>query len=457
MLYNRRAKVLFENLTNVNRKEARRMTKEPINQPSSSEVEHDEVKVFQGLTQAAIMNNLQLLDILDLNAEQLTYYLEEAILENPFIDLDYALEKGVANIQYHEKETTIQGVDPQLPRMPQNLSTFLFEQIMLYRQTEIRDAMVKIVDYLDDRGYLPYTYSELASKIEVTPIVALDAMTLIKQLEPAGVGARDLQESLMLQTEQDNHAPNVAYLLLEEHFDALSEKDYAEIVDKTQLSYDEVMECVNYFHTLRPSPATLFDQQDKINLIPDVTIVKTQDKLGVRYNRQYYPKINFNQSYFDEMKAKKDAELLAYIQPHHVNYLKLAENLRLREQLVLEVTKAIVLSQSDYFMHKSSEYEPLLIKDIAKAVRLSEPVVNLIVTNKNVEFEKYVCPLTDFINVSSKRGRGGLTASNIKQLIFDLLEKHSHELSDEEVVELLKEQKVMMSSQLVHTYRQSFQ
>ena len=129
----------------------------------------------------------------------------------------------------------------------------------------------------------------------------------------------------------------------------------------------------------------------------------------------------------------------------------------MREQLVLEVTKAIVLSQSDYFMHKSSEYEPLLIKDIAKAVRLSEPVVNLIVTNKNVEFEKYVCPLTDFINVSSKRGRGGLTASNIKQLIFDLLEKHSHELSDEEVVELLKEQKVMMSSQLVHTYRQSFQ
>lgn len=412
------------------------MSENHLNIPSHLENDHDEIKVFQGLTQTAITNNRQLLDILDLNAEQLTYYLEEAILENPFIDLDYALEKGVANIHHHEKDVTIQGVDPQLPRMPQNLSTFLFEQIMLYRQTDIRDAMVKIVDYLDDRGYLKESYQELAKKINMPPIVVLDAITLLKQLEPAGVGARDLQESLMLQTEQDNHAPNVAYLLLEEHFTSLSEQDYTEIMEQTSLTYEEVMECVNYFHTLRPSPATLFDQQEKINLIPDVTVVRTPSKLGVRYNRQYYPKINFNQTYYDEMKNKKDPELLAYIEPHQANYLKLSENLRLREQLVLEVTKAIVIAQKGFFMKNTQEHLPLLIKDIAKTLRLSEPIVNLIVTNKNVEFEKYVCPLTDFINVTAKRGRSGLSASNIKQLIYEILEKHSNKISDEEVVEL---------------------
>lgn len=432
------------------------MSEKHLNIPSHLENDHDEIKVFQGLTQTAITSNLQLLDILDLNAEQLTYYLEEAILENPFIDLDYALEKGVANIHHHEKDATIQGVDPQLPRMPQNLSTFLFEQIMLYRQTDIRDAMVKIVDHLDDRGYLPDSYQELAKKIDMAPIVVLDAITLIKQLEPAGVGARDLQESLMLQTEQDNHAPNVAYLLLEEHFEALSEQDYTEIIETSGLSYEEVMECVNYLHTLRPSPATLFDQQDKINLIPDVTIVKTQAKLGVRYNRQYYPKINFNQSYYDDMKSKKDSELLAYIEPHLANYQRLAENLRLREQLILEVTKAIVIAQKDFFTKKSDEHLPLLIKDIAQTVRLSEPIVNLIVTNKNVEFDKFVCPLTDFINVAAKRGRSGLSASNIKQLIYDILEQSSEDITDEEVVELLKDQKIMMSKQLIHNYRHGF-
>lgn len=156
------------------------------------------------------------------------------------------------------------------------------------------------------------------------------------------------------------------------------------------------------------------------------------------------------------MKEKNDPELLAYIEPHQTNYLKLSENLRLREQLILEVTKAIVIAQGDFFMKKSQEHEPLLIKDIAKSVRLSEPIVNLIVTNKNVEVDKYVCPMTDFINVTAKRGRGGISASNIKQLIYDILEKNSDQISDEEVVELLKEQRIMMSSQLVHNYRRGF-
>src|SRR5699024_10646663 len=106
---------------------------------------------------------------------------------------------------------------------------------------------------------------------------------------PAGIGAYDLQESMMLQTEQDLHAPNVAYYLLEVFFDELRDKDYAEIQAQTQISYDEIMESVNYFHTLRTNPAALFNQVDKINLIPDVTITPVGEGLQIRYNRQYYP------------------------------------------------------------------------------------------------------------------------------------------------------------------------
>lgn len=414
----------------------------------------DDVKVFEGLTQSAVVSNTQLLDILDLNAEQLTYYLEEAILENPFIDLDYALESRVAQVKEREGDATIQGVDPQLPRLPQSLPTFLFEQIMLFRQTEIRDTMVKIVDYLDDRGYLPYTYLELADILNLSPMTVLDAMTLVKQLEPAGVGAANLQECLMLQTEQDNHAPNVAYYLLEDFFEALSEQDYAEIVEKTNLTYDEIMTCVNYFHTLRPAPATLFDRQTKINLIPDVTITHSGDNMVVRYNRQYYPRITFNQTYYDEMKAKNDPELMAYIETHYQNYLQLAENLRYRERLIIDITQVIVLSQKAFFLKETTDIAPLLIKDIADKMRLSEPVVNLIVTNKNIEIDKYVCPLTDFINASVKENRGGLTAVNIKQMIFNILNQQSNSISNSKVVELLGEQKIIISEQMVHNYRQ---
>lgn len=452
LIYNERVSAI-----KIDKKRGKNMRDNTIN-PNINDFneaeQSDDVKVFEGLTQSAVVRNTQLLNILDLNAEQLTYYLEEAILENPFIDLDYALESRVAQVEEREGDATILGIDPQLPRLPQSLPTFLFEQIMLFRQTEIRDTMIKIVDYLDDRGYLPYTYEELAEILKTSPMTVLDAITLVKQLEPAGVGAANLQESLMLQTEQDNHAPNVAYYLLEDFFEALSEQDYAEIVEKTNLTYDEIKTCVNYFHTLRPSPATLFDRQTKINLIPDVTIARSGENMVVRYNRQYYPRITFNQIYYDEMKAKNDPELMAYIETHYQNYLQLAENLRYRERLIVDITQVIVLAQKAYFLKESAEIAPLLIKDIAEKVRLSEPVVNLIVTNKNIEIEKYVCPLTDFINASMKQNRGGLTAFNIKQMIYDILSQQADSISDPEVVELLGQQKIIISEQMVHNYRQ---
>lgn len=277
----------------------RDVQKEPLDQITIQEDES--VKVFEGLKNSAIMSNPQLLDILDLNAEQLTYYLEDAILDNPFIDLEYSIEQQIPAFERFEGTKQAE----ELKESAQSLDTYLFEQILLYRHTDIRDAMVKAIEHLDERGYLPYTVDELAKKIDMPVIVTLDAVTLIKQLEPAGIGAYDLQESMMLQTEQDLHAPNVAYYLLEVFFDELRDKDYAEIQAQTQISYDEIMESVNYFHTLRTNPAALFNQVDKINLIPDVTITPVGEGLQIRYNRQYYPKISFNQTYFDEMAAKK--------------------------------------------------------------------------------------------------------------------------------------------------------
>ena len=314
----------------------RDVQKEPLDQITIQEDES--VKVFEGLKNSAIMSNPQLLDILDLNAEQLTYYLEDAILDNPFIDLEYSIEQQIPAFERFEGTKQAE----ELKESAQSLDTYLFEQILLYRHTDIRDAMVKAIEHLDERGYLPYTVDELAKKIDMPVIVTLDAVTLIKQLEPAGIGAYDLQESMMLQTEQDLHAPNVAYYLLEVFFDELRDKDYAEIQAQTQISYDEIMESVNYFHTLRTNPAALFNQVDKINLIPDVTITPVGEGLQIRYNRQYYPKISFNQTYFDEMAAKKDEELNNYIEPHEEGYQRLADNLRIREQLILEVVMCMV-------------------------------------------------------------------------------------------------------------------
>ena len=102
------------------------------------------VKVFEGLKNSAIMSNPQLLDILDLNAEQLTYYLEDAILDNPFIDLEYSIEQQIPAFERFEGTKQAE----ELKESTQSLDTYLFEQILLYRHTDIRDAMVKSIRIL---------------------------------------------------------------------------------------------------------------------------------------------------------------------------------------------------------------------------------------------------------------------------------------------------------------------
>lgn len=423
--------------------------KEPLDQVTIQD--NEPVKIFEGLKNSAIMSNPQLLDILDLNAEQLTYYLEDAILDNPFIDLEYNIEQQIPAFERFEGTQQAE----EMKESTQSLDTYLFEQILLYRHTVIRDAMVKLIDYLDERGYLPFELKDLAEKIDMPEIITLDAVTLIKQLEPAGIGAFDLRESMMLQTEQDEHAPNVAYYLLEVFFNELRDKDYAEIQAQTQLSYEEIMESVNYFHTLRTNPAALFNQVDKINLIPDVTITPAGEGIQIRYNRQYYPKISFNQSYFDEMAAQKDDALNDYIKPHKNGYQRLADNLRIREQLILEVVMCMAKAHKSYFLSQDEYKATLSIKDIAKETRLPEPIVYHIASNKNVEFNKQVYAFTDFINTSRSLTRDGLSANYIKDTIRQIIEDADRELSDEEIVKILLDDKIIVGQQIVKNYRRS--
>lgn len=413
--------------------------------------DNDDIKVFEGLKSHAILNNSQLLEILDLNAEQLTYYLEDEILENPFIELEYSIEQQTPAFERFEGSKEIQ----EMKRNQQSLDTYLFEQIMLYRRTEIRDVMVLLIDYLDERGYLPYKLEELAQNIQADKIVILDAMTLVKQLQPAGIGAYDLRECLMIQAEQDEFAPKAAYQLLEKYFKEVSDQDYVEVQEQSGLSEDEILEAVNYYHTLRANPAALFEHVAKINLIPDITVKESGENLSIRYNRQYYPKVSFNQNYFDEMLAMDDEKLTEYILPHDNHYKTLADNLRKREQLMLEVIAEMVKAQNKFFTKQSKEKSSLSIKQVARAVRLPEPIIYRIVSNKNIEFNSYVYSVMDFINVSDAITRDGLKASFIKDKISEMIDDSSEEIDNTTIMQHLELENILVSEQIIKSYRRS--
>ena len=155
------------------------------------------------------------------------------------------------------------------------------------------------------------------------------------------------------------------------------------------------------------------------------------------------------------MLATQEPEVVAFSKPQKLMYDRLARNLRVREQLILKVAQAIAAVQHDYFSQISDAKVPLLLKQVAEITGLPEPVVNLLVSNKNIGFGQYVLPMTDFITVATREGRDGFSAEKIKQVIHEILHDAPADLSDEELVERLEERKIMISPFMVRNYRQA--
>ncbi|MGB4921512.1 MAG: RNA polymerase factor sigma-54, partial [Enterococcus aquimarinus] len=164
----------------------------------------------------------QSIQILHYSTEELRAFIENETLENPLIELVESVEPTDSNLNEYAKTYTHETADylTQIPDTSVSLFESLIEQIHLnYRDTYLRTLVLFLVEYIDLNGFLTITVEEAAKQTGCDFVQMLDALTLIQQLEPAGVGARNLQESLMLQTERDDQSPALAYIILEESFD----------------------------------------------------------------------------------------------------------------------------------------------------------------------------------------------------------------------------------------------
>ena len=411
------------------------------------------MKVFEGLTTETIKGQPRLLEMLALNAEQVSYYLEETILDNSFIDFRQGQELGQNKLLSSYSKDELEDLEEV--KADQNLEDYLFEQIMLFRKTPIRDVMVDLVLYLDERGFIPRTPKELAQDLDRDWVLVLDALTLFKSLEPAGIGAYNLQEALMLQTERDDSAPTMAYYLLESFFEALEDRDYTSIEAQTPFSQDDILTCVNYYHMLTAYPASLFKEDKEMPLRPDFTLeILGGNQVSLRYNRGIYPSVVFNQEYYEEMLSHSDPKVQSYIQARREDYLELAEGLRLREEVLMTLVQTLVGQQVSFFT-KGGDKASLSIKELSALTRLSEPLLYQALYNKGLDFDGHYYRLSDFISVAAIPGRDQRTFASIKLRMAEIIQAASKDLSDQEVVTALEAEDIYISPAIVANYRKS--
>ncbi|WPC19594.1 RNA polymerase factor sigma-54 [Pediococcus inopinatus] len=405
----------------------------------------------------------QSIQVLQYNVEELQNFLNQKALENPLINVSTSREDLPISSQ---SRSSSQSVDEnymnQIPNDSyQSLFEYLLDQIHLtLRDTPLRNLVLFLLEYIDQDGYLDISLEDAMEKTGSNKVDMVDAVTLIQQLDPPGVGARNLQESLLLQAESDDWAPKNAITLLKENFEELANKKWALIAKQQEMTLAEIQEIFDYIRTLTPKPGARFNDEGPQYIFPDLIVENEEGELSIRMSRSAKPAVHFQQRYFQKMLQRKDSEVTDYVKGKKKEYDWISRSLQQRENTILRVGRVLVEHQQAFFLEKTKELRPLLLQDVALKLGLHESTISRAVNGKYLQTRFGTFELKSFFSsavAKTDASPEGLSVDTVKQL----LQKFIHEedkrkpLSDAKIVKQLAERKIEVSRRTVAKYRES--
>ncbi|TXF12870.1 RNA polymerase factor sigma-54 [Pelomicrobium methylotrophicum] len=356
---------------------------------------------------------------------------------------------------------------PQLAAMQPTLRDHLNWQLTLTQLSE-RDRKLTqlLIDALDDDGYLTQDLDELLALLPPELGVERDELVIalkhLQNLDPPGVGARNLKECLLLQLKalpEDTPYVKQALAVVENHLEALAARDYNKL--KRALGCDE--QCLKQVQMLitrlNPRPGSDFAQVEARYVVPDVIVKKVKGAWVASLNPEAMPRLRINRMYADILSRNRDAshqQLTAQLQEAKW----LIKNVQQRFDTILRVAQAIVDRQRHFFEHGEVAMRPLVLREIAETLGLHESTVSRVTSQKYMLTPRGTFELKYFFgsHVQTEAG-GACSATAIRALIKQLVsaEDSRRPLSDSQISEILGQQGIMVARRTVAKYRESLQ
>jgi RNA polymerase sigma-54 factor len=282
----------------------------------------------------------------------------------------------------------------------------------------------------------------------------------VQNLEPGGVGARDLSECLALQLKAlDPATPrrDCAIELVTRHLDALAGRDFNKLRRLLGVTEDELREVRALILTLDPKPGRAWGEGDVRYVVPDVTVRKAGTRWVAQLNRDAMPRLRINKMYADLLQSSRDngARNLAG-QLQEARWL--IKNVQQRFDTILRVTQAIVDRQRNFFEHGEVAMRPLVLREIAEAVGLHESTISRVTTQKYMLTPRGIFELKYFFGSHVATDTGGACSSTaIRALIKQLVaaEDGKKPLSDHRISDILAQQGIQVARRTVAKYREA--
>lgn len=377
---------------------------------------------------------------------------------------EYIRERGYDDISYKQWQCETSVLDYSYEHYVGNeisLTEHLMSQLQVVTLGKKACRVAKlIIEGLDENGYLSLSVQEVAKLCDVCPEVVEEALAMVQSLDPAGVGARDLKECLMLQLSRLGKDAEILKYLVKDHLEDIASNRISTLAKSAGITPEEAQEYCDIIRELEPKPGRQFGSaQETRYVMPDVTVEKVGNDYVVLLNERTTPRLSISPYYRKVLaESEQDTQITDFLSKRMNSALWLIKSIEQRKRTIHSVVTAIVSHQKDFLDMGSKHLKPLTLAEIADEVGVHESTVSRSVNGKYVQTPRGLFELKHFFagGVSNDEGLG-VASGSIKEFLKEIIsqENPGFPYSDQAIAELLKQQRgVVISRRTVAKYRE---
>jgi RNA polymerase sigma-54 factor len=403
----------------------------------------------------------QAIALLQYSAHELTAFLEDKALENPLLQVENGNIKPMnplidRNRRKHQKAEK-DWID-QIADKPFSLEDYLLSQLKITNLSVEQLSVIRhLIQNLDENGYLIGDLSEIAKNLRVMEDSVEECLAIIQTLEPAGIGARNLQECLLMQIYYLNPDNELAQKIIGDHFIPFAEKKWKKIAKELKVTLKDIQDVYDQIQTLNPKPGAILGKEATTYIIPDAIVEQSSEGLTVRMSDESLPRISLNEQYYHKFKDQ-DQQVSRFLQDKLQDYQWIQKSIEQRKETLTRVVAKIIEKQAAFFQKGSQYLVPMTMKEVAGELDIHESTVSRAVREKYVQTPIGTFALKTFFTstIQTVSDDENTSSTQVKKKIATLIEKENKQkpLSDQEIVEHLKiEEGMVVSRRTIAKYR----
>ncbi len=467
-------------------------------------------KLQQKLLQKLSPQQIQMIKLLEIPTIQLEQRIKNELEENPTLEEgadedefqdsydedsenedtsdqdEFSLEDYMEDdeIPNYKLSSSNYSKDDKYEEIPFSVGSSFHEilesQLGLRRLTEREEMLARyLIGNIDEDGYLRRKLEAIVDDLAFSQGITTnetelrEALDIIHDFDPAGVGARDLQECLLLQVERkDLSDPNVknAYDILKFHFDEFSKRHYDKVINRMDLKDGEMKAAIEEITKLNPKPGgSVTDPMDKTgeHIIPDFILENNEGDLQLSLNAKNVPELRLSKTYSDMLQSysakkksasKEDKDAISFVKQKLDSARWFIDAIKQRQNTLMLTMNAILNYQKEYFLEgDEKKLRPMILKDIADITGLDISTISRVANSKYIQTHFGIYPLKYFFSEGMQKESGEeVSTREIKSILQECIDNEDKRkpLTDEKLADILKEKGYQIARRTVAKYRE---